>query len=239
MNTNTNTNTYRIDSDNLRDQLLTEADELNRTRFFDEGYNAAVEADSQVAYGDDGERPGLLTSTNGADSWDANLLNGLDVSDAEKYLGVTLYDDDGLTSEAVEMLGRYNRECTTGWNEYVRSNVEADESTTESTTLGFQVLEDNGGGLHLAVFEGETYDDCSWFLTGFEHNVGSLTACMDALRSGDTPESWDGLEDDPQQRYDELINDEYGCKVVADDTDVYPSRCGAAACTEFGIEIDA
>ena len=33
-------------------------------------------------------------------------------------------------------------------------------------SLSYQVIEDNGGGLHLAVFEGE---DCVYYASGLEH----------------------------------------------------------------------
>ena len=48
--------------------------------------------------------------------------------------------------------------------------------------LSYQVLEDNGGGLHLAVFSG---DECIYYASGLEHlPVADVQEMFQALRDG-------------------------------------------------------
>ena len=95
----------------------------------------------------------------------------------------------------------------------------------------FQVLEDNGGGLHLAVFDSD--DKCIWYASGYEHNSSGLREDIAALRDGAHPVD-DGWESDlpegytPQQLYDDLTSCEYGWKIIADESATYPERMGAA-----------
>jgi hypothetical protein len=108
------------------------------------------------------------------------------------------------------------------------------------TCLPFQVLEDNGGGLHLAVFDGDT---CIYYASGYEHSPAHLQEDMAALYSGRHPLQ-DGWESDlpdgytPQQLYDNLTSFEYGWEIIADDAGVYPERMGAAGRIVFGFGLD-
>jgi len=99
----------------------------------------------------------------------------------------------------------------------------------------FEVIEDNGGGLTLAVFNENGLVE--YLHTGYEYSPGNLLDDLRALKSGDNPvEEWDGNEDDPQGIYDDLISDiPCGCQIVADSKQIYPDRMGFAACKEFGI----
>jgi len=100
--------------------------------------------------------------------------------------------------------------------------------------LKYQVIEDNGGGPTLAVFEGE---NVTYLHTGYEYNVGQLTNDLDALKSGDNPaEDWEGNEENPQDLYDNIASYEFGWKIVADQNGIYPEDMGAAAKEEFKIE---
>jgi hypothetical protein len=105
--------------------------------------------------------------------------------------------------------------------------------------LSYQVLEDNGGGLHLAVFSG---DECIYYASGLEHlPVADVQEMLQALRDGAHPVD-DGWESDlpdgytPQQLYDELTSYEYGWEIIADDAGVYPERMGAAGRMVFGLD---
>jgi len=104
--------------------------------------------------------------------------------------------------------------------------------------LSYQVLEDNAGGLHLAVFDGDT---CIWYASGYEHSPDNLQEDIAALYSGGHPLQ-DGWESDlpdgytPQQLYDELTSYEYGWEIIADDAGVYPERMGAAGRMVFGLD---
>lgn len=75
----------------------------------------------------------------------------------------------------------------------------------------YEVIEDNGGGLTLVVF----------------NKNGKV----------DNPVTdWDGNEDNPQAVYDNIVSFEYGWEIVADNDGMYPDKMGCAACFEFGIK---
>ncbi len=106
-------------------------------------------------------------------------------------------------------------------------------------TLSYQVIEDNGGSLHLAVFDD---DECTYYASGLEHlPVADVQEMIQALQDGTDPVQ-DGWESDlpdgytPQQLYDELTSYEYGWQIIADDAGVYPERMGAAGRTVFGLD---
>lgn len=107
------------------------------------------------------------------------------------------------------------------------------------TTLTWQVIEDTGGGLHLAVFvDGKVI----FYGDGYEHNEDGLRIDLEALASGDDPrDGWDfpaWVEDgehDIQGLYDSLTSDEHGWQIVADQDGIYYDRMGAAAERVFGV----
>jgi hypothetical protein len=105
--------------------------------------------------------------------------------------------------------------------------------------LEYQVIEDSGGGLHLAVFEG---DGVIYYASGLEYlPVADVQEMLQALRDGTNPVD-DGWESDlpdgytPQRLYDELTSYEYGWTIIADETSIYPNRMGAAGRTAFGLD---
>ena len=100
-------------------------------------------------------------------------------------------------------------------------------------SLTYQVLEDNGGGLHLAILDGP---DCVWFASGFEHDPANLRACIADLQLDGNIEDWEGGEDDPQALYDDITSYEYGWEIIADSNGLYPERMGAAARKAFQVE---
>ena len=112
------------------------------------------------------------------------------------------------------------------------------EVTIMAKTLGYQVIEDNGGGLHLAVFDG---DECIYYAYGYEHHPDNLLEDIAALQDGTDPVQ-DGWESDlpdgytPQQLYDELTSRTHGWQIIADDTGVYPERMGFAGRMAFGLD---
>ena len=104
--------------------------------------------------------------------------------------------------------------------------------------LPYQVLEDNGGGLHLAIFDG---DACIWYASGHEHHPGGLREDIEALLDGGHPlrDKWESNAPagyTAQQLYDELTSYEYGWEIIADESDTYPDRMGAAGRTVFGLD---
>lgn len=112
--------------------------------------------------------------------------------------------------------------------------------------LNYQVLEDNGGGIHLFVFEGEEAKVI------FAHSgYNSLIEDIAELKKGGHPihDGWDG-NIDPEEyecstldEYYDLIRyyvDSYNITtpIVADQNGIYPEKMGASAHKAFGIEVD-
>lgn len=105
----------------------------------------------------------------------------------------------------------------------------------------FQVIEDNSGGLHLAVFN-KNGDNVTYFHSGYEYNPGQLRNDIYALKCGANPEiEWDGncggytyeYHTDPQILYDELTSYEYGWNIVADNEGIYEDNMGKSAQIEL------
>jgi len=105
--------------------------------------------------------------------------------------------------------------------------------------LPYQVIEDNGGGLHLAVFSADS--ECIWYASGYEYIPDNLREDIAALQDGADPlqDGWESYLPDgytPQQLYNELTSYEYGWEIIADESDTYPERMGSAGRTAFGAE---
>ncbi len=103
------------------------------------------------------------------------------------------------------------------------------------------VIEDNGGGLYLFVFEDGIGTAIRWGHWDYEYNPGQLSNDIKSLLDGDDPiTDWDGAEENSQEVYDSFDVDVPGWEVVArvydDKTHLFPARMGGAARTEFGIE---
>lgn len=92
----------------------------------------------------------------------------------------------------------------------------------------WEVLEDNAGGLHLAVFDLEN-DGVEYIHSGYETEGDQLLEDIELLKSGeaDPVNDWDGNAEDPQGLYDELVNSRE-TSIVADDDGVYYSKMGNA-----------
>lgn len=101
--------------------------------------------------------------------------------------------------------------------------------------LTYQVIEDNGGGLTLVIFDSQ--NAVVYLHDGYEYNPGQLTEDLKALRHYPSPLSdWEGNSGTPQADYDNLTSYEYGWQIVADNEGIYPDVMGAAARIEFGVE---
>ena len=94
-----------------------------------------------------------------------------------------------------------------------------------------EAIEDNGGGLHVAVIRGGT---CTHFFSGFEHGGDSAPIMQKELQSAaeDGVRGWDGNAEDPQASYDYYQSSQYGYKLIAEWDDgelwVYPEAMGNA-----------
>ena len=99
----------------------------------------------------------------------------------------------------------------------------------------YEVIEDNSGGLTLAVFNEN--GNVEYLHSGYEYgNPGNLMTDIILLRNGADPvRDWEGNEENPQAVYDNITSFEYGWKIVADNDGMYPDKMGCAARKEFGL----
>ena len=74
----------------------------------------------------------------------------------------------------------------------------------------YEVIEDNSGGLTLAVFNEN--GNVEYLHSGYEYgNPGNLMMDIILLRNGADPvRDWDGNEENPQAVYDSIISSECG-----------------------------
>jgi len=105
--------------------------------------------------------------------------------------------------------------------------------------MRFQVIEDNGGGLYLVVFDDD--DACIWYASGYEYSPANLQEDIAALKEGSHPvaDEWESNIPDgctPQQLYDKLTSYEYGWQIIADNDGIYPGCMGAAGRAVFGLD---
>jgi hypothetical protein len=100
----------------------------------------------------------------------------------------------------------------------------------------YTVVEDNGGGLHLFLFEPGTDTLVSGF-TDFEFVPGALAESLDGLDAGDDTSGWEGEMYDAQEEWNFLQSHEYGHWIIAysegDTRVIKPDRMGKAGQTEF------
>lgn len=100
-----------------------------------------------------------------------------------------------------------------------------------------ELIEDNGGGLHMFVFNGD--DEAIAYFNGFEHS-DSGSAVNDLNLADSDYESWDNPQDDPQGSYDEFCRDEHGSKLIAEKNNkgihLYVDRMGRAGQNYVGID---
>ena len=99
----------------------------------------------------------------------------------------------------------------------------------------YEVIEDNSGGLTLAVFNEN--GNVEYLHSGYEYgNPGNLMTDIILLRNGADPvRDWEGNEENPQAVYDNITSFEYGWKIVADNDGMYPDKMGCVARKEFGL----
>lgn len=98
----------------------------------------------------------------------------------------------------------------------------------------YKAIEDNGGGLYLAVYDSEGLK-VVYFHSGYEYVPSQLKTDIKELKNGAEPErEWEGNAENPQESYDNITSYEYGWKVVDDNNGMYFEDMGSAAHTEFG-----
>lgn len=67
----------------------------------------------------------------------------------------------------------------------------------------YKLFEDNAGGLHLAVMDGET---CVYYLCDNDHNL--VMSTLDELKRGGDPiaDYWEGGEPNPQECHRSIVS---------------------------------
>lgn len=90
-----------------------------------------------------------------------------------------------------------------------------DRSNIMTTITRIEAIEDNGGGLHLAVFEG---DSCTHFFSGFEFGGARAPSMQDEIAGAvaDGVYGWDGDAEDAKAAYDSITSHPYGWKMIAE-----------------------
>ena len=108
--------------------------------------------------------------------------------------------------------------------------------------LPYSVIEDNGGGLGLFVFNPRKRN-AVYAHYGYETTPGTLSTDLNALDGGSDPLTWDGGEESPQALYSKITSYEYGWNVICkgrqgkpEEREIFPERMGAAGRIEFNIE---
>lgn len=101
----------------------------------------------------------------------------------------------------------------------------------------FAVIEDNGGGLTLVVYNEDDYN-VDYVHTGYEHHLGSLVKDLQRMANGEDPvKDFDNNVENPEEIADNLadaLGD--GCEVIADIEGICIKAMGVAGRKEFGIE---
>ena len=109
--------------------------------------------------------------------------------------------------------------------------------------LPFQVMEDNGGGLHLLIFNEDL--EVIYMSSNFEINKGELTKALVEIM-GETPTQikttishWESSYDenswDIQEEYERLTQDKIGIFTIVDNQGAYPALMGNSGCIEFRV----
>ena len=102
----------------------------------------------------------------------------------------------------------------------------------------FVIIEDNGGGLTLVVFDDNDSNKVVFLRSEYEYILGKITNDLIELANGSDPSMWYGCEENPEEIYNDFLSHEYVWEIIADNDGLYPSKMGAAGRLEFGIEID-
>lgn len=117
------------------------------------------------------------------------------------------------------------------------------KSIIKNINLPFQVMEDNGGGLYLIVFDEN--QEIIYMSTNFEYNQGELTSALIEISDKTQSEvktiisSWETSYDENSwdiiDEYEKLTQDRVGVFTIIDNQNIYPALMGNAGCIEFKI----
>jgi hypothetical protein len=100
----------------------------------------------------------------------------------------------------------------------------------------WRLIEDNGGGLYLAVFEN---GKCVYFSSERERDIVGLREDIQFLQNGGNTDGWeinlpDGVS--PEEAYEELVSHEFGWSLIADENAVHWDRLGKSGMKVFVLK---
>ena len=117
------------------------------------------------------------------------------------------------------------------------------KSIISNINLPFQVMEDNGGGLYLIIFNEDL--EIIYMSTNFEYNQGELTSALIEISDKTQSEvktiisNWETSYDenswDIMDEYEKLTQDRVGVFTIVDNLGIYPALMGNAGIIEFKI----
>ncbi len=125
----------------------------------------------------------------------------------------------------------------------MKNTLENLNDVIKNINLPFKVMEDNGGGLYLVVFNEDL--EPIYMSTNFEINKGELTNALTEI-SNETPSqiktiisSWESSYDenswDIMEEYKKLTTDKIGVFTIVDNQGIYPALMGNSGCIEFRV----
>jgi hypothetical protein len=119
------------------------------------------------------------------------------------------------------------------------------QTTVSKAINEWQVIEDNGGGLHLFVYGDGGIDGgvVIYAHSGYEYNKRQLSTDLNDLDAGGDVAGWGGcVEGDLQEYLDSFDDDAHTSTVVAQGADgerrLFTHRMGSATRREFGVGDD-
>lgn len=121
---------------------------------------------------------------------------------------------------------------------YLEEQKNESEDEYAMTNLSYQVIEDNSGGLHMAVFDVD--GSVRWMHSGYQYHEQDLLSDIEKIRAGEDPavDGWEADEVNRQELYDEIMSYTNGYEVIADTDSVYAELMGNAGQRAFGIQKD-
>ena len=106
--------------------------------------------------------------------------------------------------------------------------------------IKFNVIEDNGGGITLFVFD--INGNVIYGHTGYEFQHGQIKEDIKELESMEYGDDFylghwgDDCEEKPQSLYDMMMSEPTGYKIIADENGIYPELMGISGEDEFSTE---
>lgn len=118
----------------------------------------------------------------------------------------------------------------------------------KSIAKNFYVVEDNGGGLTLVIYNKD--EDIEYITNEFEYHKGNLIEALEKLSYGENHNNWENnllydsditfTMENPEYLNNWFPDEQYktGWNIIADNNGIYPEVMGTAGRLEFGIRME-